>query len=158
MDAITLKKLYANSESQWEERIEMFVAIAYFPNNPFYVPNGISRNPSYNGEVHRNLSVNLHFFAAKMMKEELNHAQKIYAIIKPLDCNCMRIILKTALASESASYQEGCNQTDSWIEEIHGNFGRNQRELHEKAYRFMLKDEAGSPIFEINSENKKQYE
>jgi hypothetical protein len=156
MDATALKKLYANSESQWEEHIEMSVAIAYFPNDPFYVPNGISRNPSYSGEFHHNLSVNLHSFAAKMMKKELNHAQKIYAIIKPLDC--MRTILKIALASEPESYQEGHNQQDSWIEEIRGNYGRAERELNEKAYRFMLKDKAGTTLFEINSENKKQYE
>ncbi len=157
-----VKKLYYATEgSEWEEHVEMCVAVACSSdlNVPFYVPNGIFRNPFYKGELHPNLSVSLHSFIANNMKQEVNDTSLRYAIIKPL--SSMRMILRRNLSADS--YQDQQEGSMSWIEEIEGkiigeNLSRREIcELKEKGRRLIVKNEEGQPIFEINEKNRLSY-
>ncbi|HUX80492.1 MAG TPA: hypothetical protein VMW10_12230 [Alphaproteobacteria bacterium] len=123
-DYRNLKKEY--EDSAWEKHLEMSFCSLAFPKDPFQMHMGITRNPLYEGEPHRNLSVGLHSFAAEVINKKYNN--KMYMVTKPL--YSMKSILIENLPS--GSYQE-----------------------QSQFVSFSLKNEEGEKIFWINPTDEK---
>lgn len=128
-------------DSDWQSHVEMAVAVLTSHGAPFTKHMGISRNLDYflrNTIRTKELSQKLHAFAACAMLKW--YPSKIYMITYPL--NHMRKLLMQCLPSDC--YQNGQNQTDSWIQE--------------DSLGFLLKDQGGEIIYTIPRHNRLKYD
>lgn len=122
--------------------LEMFVSMLTDQTAPFQLHMGIARGLRYldeNKEMHGGISVNLHAFMAKAMKEIIDQ-NKIYFITTPL--KQMSEILKKSLSEENIKV--GNNNENSPITTI----GISP---YDENYEFSLKDPQWNLIFHVNN-------
>ncbi len=131
-----------SDENNWYKHVEMTLLVIFYPEDPFQMHIGISRNIFYKGVKHSNLSLQLHRFAAQAIR--LNNPGKLYMITRPL-YNMWSILVENL---PKGSYQEE-DYPNGWVQEIANDNATS---------KWIIKDFTGKTILVIDDKNRIDYD